>query len=169
MIRGRNVNDALDLLKLQPQRGAAFFEKVLLSAIANAAQDEEVDTNSLFVADARATTAMLNNRLRYRPGLQAARCRRRRPLPTVIVASAATIAASDEAEEGANAEGVNRIDGTEDPPPGYCVGIIEPWASRWHGSKHDFARLPSGQDDPRSYREGVWLRRHPAHRDRAHQ
>lgn len=26
-------------------------------------------------------------------------------------------------------------------PTGYRVGIIEPWASRWHGSKHDFARL----------------------------
>ena len=106
MIRGRNVNDALDLLKLQPQRGAAFFEKVLLSAIANAAQDEEVDTNSLFVADARADDGpMLNNRLRWRPGPQG------RAMPyakktshlTVIVASAATIAASDEAEEGANA------------------------------------------------------------------
>ena len=26
-------------------------------------------------------------------------------------------------------------------PTGYRVGIIEPWASRWHGSKHEFARL----------------------------
>ena len=26
-------------------------------------------------------------------------------------------------------------------PTGYRVGIIEPWASRWHGNKHDFARL----------------------------
>ena len=26
-------------------------------------------------------------------------------------------------------------------PTGYRVGIIEPWASRWHGQKRDFARL----------------------------
>ncbi|MFT6831448.1 MAG: small subunit ribosomal protein S3, partial [Planctomycetota bacterium] len=26
-------------------------------------------------------------------------------------------------------------------PTGYRVGIIEPWASRWHGGKHDFARF----------------------------
>ena len=26
-------------------------------------------------------------------------------------------------------------------PTGYRVGIIEPWASRWHGHKRDFARL----------------------------
>ena len=79
---------------------------MLLSAIANAAQDEEVDTTRLFVADARADDGpMLNNRLRWRPGPQG------RAMPyakktshlTVIVASAATIAASDEAEEGANA------------------------------------------------------------------
>jgi small subunit ribosomal protein S3 len=26
-------------------------------------------------------------------------------------------------------------------PTGYRVGIIEPWASRWHGGKHDFAKF----------------------------
>lgn len=104
MIRGRNVNDALDLLELLPQRGAAFFKKVLESAIANAAQDEGVDTNDLFVADARADDGpMLNNRLRYRPGPQG------RAMPyakktshlTVIVASAA--AADSNATEEASA------------------------------------------------------------------
>ena len=92
MVRGRNVNDALDLLELSPQRGASFFKKVLLSAIANAALDEEIDTNDLYVADCRADDGpMLNNRLRYRPGPQG------RAMPyakktshlTVIVAPAA--------------------------------------------------------------------------------
>lgn len=98
-IRGRNVNDALDLLEFMPQRGASFFKKVLQSAIANAAQDEEIDTNELFVADVRADDGpMLNNRLRYRPGPQG------RAMPyakktshlTVIVASAATISSASE-------------------------------------------------------------------------
>ncbi|MEZ6014043.1 MAG: 30S ribosomal protein S3 [Planctomycetota bacterium] len=26
-------------------------------------------------------------------------------------------------------------------PTGYRIGVIEPWASRWHGGKRDFARL----------------------------
>ncbi|MFT7676953.1 MAG: small subunit ribosomal protein S3 [Planctomycetota bacterium] len=26
-------------------------------------------------------------------------------------------------------------------PTGFRIAVIEPWASRWHGSKHDFARL----------------------------
>lgn len=70
-IRGRHVNEALEILELMPQRGAAFFKKVLLSAIDNASQDEDVEINDLFVADARADDGpMLNNRLRYRPGPQ---------------------------------------------------------------------------------------------------
>ena len=102
-IRGRAVNDAMELLELMPQRGAAFFKKVLLSAIANAAQDEDVDINDLYVADCRADDGpMLNNRLRYRPGPQG------RAMPyakktshlTVIVAPATTV----EADEPADAE-----------------------------------------------------------------
>lgn len=71
MVRGRPVNDAIEILELMPQRGASFFKKVLMSAIANAALDESVETNDLFVADCRADDGpMLNNRLRYRPGPQ---------------------------------------------------------------------------------------------------
>lgn len=70
-IRGRNANEALELLELMPQRGSAFFSKVLRSAIANAALDESVDVNDLMVVDSRADDGpMLNNRLRYRPGPQ---------------------------------------------------------------------------------------------------
>ena len=102
-IRGRAVNDALEILELLPQRGAAFFKKVLLSAIANASQDESVDVNDLFVSDCRADDGpMLNNRLRYRPGPQG------RAMPyakktshlTVIVAQASAF----EADSSADAE-----------------------------------------------------------------
>ena len=101
MIRGRHANDALEILELLPQRGAAFYKKVLLSAIANAAQDETVDVNDLYVADCRADDGpMLNNRLRYRPGPQG------RAMPyakktshlTVIVAPATTLDADDTAD-----------------------------------------------------------------------
>lgn len=71
VIRGRNANDALEILELMPQRGSAFFAKIVASAIANASQDESVDTNSLIIVDCRADDGpMLNNRLRYRPGPQ---------------------------------------------------------------------------------------------------
>ncbi|MDG1492012.1 MAG: 50S ribosomal protein L22 [Planctomycetota bacterium] len=102
-VRGRAVNDALEILELLPQRGAAFFKKVLLSAIANASQDESVDVNDLFVSDCRADDGpMLNNRLRYRPGPQG------RAMPyakktshlTVIVAQASAF----ETDSSADAE-----------------------------------------------------------------
>lgn len=70
-IRGRSVNQALEILEFSPQRAAAFYLKVLKSAIANASQDENVDVNRLFVSDSRADDGpLLNNRRRFRPGPQ---------------------------------------------------------------------------------------------------
>jgi len=71
MIRGKSANEALEILEFSPQRAASMYLKVLKSAIANAAQDEDVNLNRLYVADARADEGpMLNNRLRWRPGPQ---------------------------------------------------------------------------------------------------
>ncbi len=70
-IRGRNANEAAELLQFSPSRAAAFYLKVLRSAVANASQDENVNLNRLFVSDSRADDGpMLNNRLRWRPGPQ---------------------------------------------------------------------------------------------------
>ena len=71
MIRGRSVNDAIELLQFTPNRGAAFYLKVLKSAVANAGLDEGVNVNRLYVSDSRADVGpLLNNRLRFRPGPQ---------------------------------------------------------------------------------------------------
>jgi len=71
MIRGRFANEALEILEFSPRRAAAFYLKVLRSAIANASQDPDVNLNRLYVSDCRADDGpMLNNRLRYRPGPQ---------------------------------------------------------------------------------------------------
>ncbi|MFT5058462.1 MAG: large subunit ribosomal protein L22 [Planctomycetota bacterium] len=71
VIRGRNCNDALEALEFAPQRAASFYKKVLVSAMANAAQDENVNVNKLFVSFCVADEGpMLNNRLRWRPGPQ---------------------------------------------------------------------------------------------------
>ncbi len=71
LIRGRSVNEALDLLQFTPNRGAAFYGKVLRSAVANASHDESVNMNRLFVFECRADDGpLLQGRLRYRPGPQ---------------------------------------------------------------------------------------------------
>jgi large subunit ribosomal protein L22 len=71
MIRGRTVNEALELLQFTPNRGASFYGKVLRSAVANASHDETVNMNRLFVSECRADDGpLLNDRMRYRPGPQ---------------------------------------------------------------------------------------------------
>ena len=51
MIRGRDVQDALNMLKFTPNRAAVMVSKVLTSAVANANEDE-ADTDRLFVEQA---------------------------------------------------------------------------------------------------------------------
>jgi large subunit ribosomal protein L22 len=71
LIRGQDVNRALETLHFCDKRAASFWAKVLRSAVANASQDEAVDVNRLFVCDARADDGpLVNNRLRWRPGPQ---------------------------------------------------------------------------------------------------
>ena len=90
-IRGKQVNEALDFLEFAPQRAAAFYLKVLKSAVANAAQSEQVNVNRLVVCDSRADDGpLLNNRMRFRPGPQgrAMPYRKRTSHLTVVVREA---------------------------------------------------------------------------------
>ncbi|HEY1685954.1 MAG TPA: 50S ribosomal protein L22 [Tepidisphaeraceae bacterium] len=52
MIRGRNVDDAISLLKFHKQRSSGMIEKVIRSAVANAAESEVPTRNTLFVSQA---------------------------------------------------------------------------------------------------------------------
>jgi len=98
MIRGRSANEALELLEFSPQRAATFYKKVLSSAVANAAQNEDVNLNRLFVAECRADDGpMLNNRLRWRPGPQG------RAMPYAKKTSHLTVAVAEQAEEAPTA------------------------------------------------------------------
>ena len=93
LIRGASVNRALEELEFSPRRAAAFYLKVLRSAIANASQDASVDVNRLVVADCRADDGpLLNNRMRWRPGPQgrAMPYRKRTSHLTVVVREAAS-------------------------------------------------------------------------------
>jgi large subunit ribosomal protein L22 len=96
MIRGRNANEAMQVLEFSSRRGAAFYLKVLRSAVANASQDEEVNLNRLIVADCRADDGpLLNNRMRWRPGPQG------RAMPFSKRTSHLTVGVQELPEEGA--------------------------------------------------------------------
>jgi len=53
LIRGKFADDALNILKYQPHRGARLLEKVLKSAMANAEDRRAGDVRNLVVTDAR--------------------------------------------------------------------------------------------------------------------
>jgi large subunit ribosomal protein L22 len=93
LIRGREVNEAIEILQFSPRRASVFYLKVLKSAVANASQDENVDVNRLVVADARADDGpLLQKRLRWRPGPQG------RAMPVRKRTSHLTVVVSERAE-----------------------------------------------------------------------
>ena len=51
-IKGKDVTQALGILKYSPRNGAVLIEKVLKSAIANAEHNQDMDVSSLFVQEA---------------------------------------------------------------------------------------------------------------------
>ena len=54
MIRGKPVNEALDILRFCPRRAAPMLSKVVMSALASAQLDRECDPARLHVVDVRA-------------------------------------------------------------------------------------------------------------------
>ncbi len=53
LIRGKFADDALDILRYQPHRGARLLEKVLRSALANAEDRRAQNLDRLMVVDVR--------------------------------------------------------------------------------------------------------------------
>src|SRR4051812_7178321 len=52
LVRGRDVDDAITLLRFSKQRASGMVEKVIRSAVANAAEQEVPTRNTLYVAKA---------------------------------------------------------------------------------------------------------------------
>ncbi|SHE46588.1 50S ribosomal protein L22 [Clostridium fallax] len=52
LIRGKNVNEAFAILQYTPKDAAVVINKVLKSAVANAENNNNLDANALFVAEA---------------------------------------------------------------------------------------------------------------------
>lgn len=66
VIRGKYADEALDLLRYMPHRGARILEKVLKSAMANAEDRRERNIDDLVVIDARVDGGPTFKRIRPR-------------------------------------------------------------------------------------------------------
>jgi large subunit ribosomal protein L22 len=66
LIRGKHADEALDILRYQPHRGARLLEKVLKSALGNAEDRRATDVDELIVVDARVDEGPMFKRVRPR-------------------------------------------------------------------------------------------------------
>ena len=176
LIRGRSVNEALELLQFAPSARRAFYRRSCKSAVANARHDEsrqrQPPVGLRRRADDRPAAATIA--CASVPARRAARCRSEAHQPPHRHGARGRRAADRRrrrrppSSEGAKAEAYTTWD-KKSTRLGFRLGTIEPWRSRWYAEQEGLRPPPpAGQEDPRARRQGVRLRRHPAHRDRAH-
>jgi len=84
MIRGEDVQDALNILKFSPHRAAGMISKVLSSAIASA-NEAEADTEELVVLEARVDEGPTIKRIRPKDRGRAHQIFKRTSHITVVV------------------------------------------------------------------------------------
>ncbi|MTI70819.1 MAG: 50S ribosomal protein L22 [Firmicutes bacterium] len=66
LVRGKDVQEALTILKFTPKKGAKELEKVMKSAAANAEHNLDLDIDNLYVSEAYANQGPTLKRFRPR-------------------------------------------------------------------------------------------------------
>lgn len=89
LVRGKNVDEALDILRFAPQSASEPVYKVLASAIANAENNQGLDRRTLVVSEAFANEGPTLKRFQPRAQGRAFRIRKRTSHITVAVAATA--------------------------------------------------------------------------------
>ena len=77
LIRGKNVGEALAILKYTPKAASPLVEKLLKSAIANAENNHNMDADKLYVAEIFANQGATMKRIRAATQGRANRIRKR--------------------------------------------------------------------------------------------
>ena len=100
LVRGKSVEEALDILRWAPQAASEPVAKVIASAAANAQNNEGLDPTTLVVATVFADEGPTAKRIRPRAQGRAYRIRKRTSHITVVVESRP---AKDNGSKGASA------------------------------------------------------------------
>ncbi|MED4935661.1 MULTISPECIES: 50S ribosomal protein L22 [Heyndrickxia] len=85
LIRGKQVGEALSILKFTPKAASPVIEKVLNSAIANAEHNYDMDANDLFVEKAYVDEGPTLKRFRPRAMGRASQINKRTSHITIVV------------------------------------------------------------------------------------
>jgi len=97
IVRGMPVQEALDVLRFQPQAASEPIAKVVASAAANAEHNKQLDPSSLVITSAYVDEGPTLKRFRPRAQGRAYRIRKRTSHITVVVSSVTPAAARETA------------------------------------------------------------------------
>ncbi|MFZ2501396.1 MAG: 50S ribosomal protein L22 [Nocardioides sp.] len=93
LVRGKSVDEALDILRFAPQAASEPVYKVIASAAANAENNQNLDRRTLVVTEAYANEGPTMKRFQPRAQGRAFRIRKRTSHITVVVSSIGEVAA----------------------------------------------------------------------------
>ncbi|MFH1217034.1 MAG: 50S ribosomal protein L22 [Pseudomonadota bacterium] len=85
MIRGQNVDAAINTLRFTPKKGARIIRKLVESALANASQNEAIDVDTLYVKKIFIDGGPMLKRIRPRAMGRASRILKRSSHITVVL------------------------------------------------------------------------------------
>ncbi|MDR0846682.1 MAG: 50S ribosomal protein L22 [Lactobacillales bacterium] len=85
LVRGKNVGEAISILKFSPNKAAGVIEKVLLSAIANAENNFDLEVEKLVLTEAYVNEGPTMKRFRPRAKGSASPINKRTSHITVVV------------------------------------------------------------------------------------
>ena len=85
LIRGKNVDEALTIVKFTPKASSAILEKLLKSAIANAENNHDMKHENLYVAEIYANQGPTLKRIRPAAKGSAVRIRKRTSHITIVL------------------------------------------------------------------------------------
>ena len=84
-IRGKKVEEALNILSFAPQKGARILKKLLNSGVANASENSGLDVDTLYVMRVYADEGPTLKRWRPRAQGRATRIRKRTSHLTIVL------------------------------------------------------------------------------------
>ena len=85
LIRGKDIDEALAIVKFTPKASSEIIEKLLKSAIANAENNHEMKRESLYVAEIYANQGPTLKRIRPAAKGSASRIRKRTSHITIVL------------------------------------------------------------------------------------
>ena len=85
LVRGENVEQALNKLRFMPKKGARILRKIIQSAVANASQNDSIDVDTLYVKKVFVDGATMLKRIRPRAMGRASRILKRSSHITVVL------------------------------------------------------------------------------------